>query len=112
VAACTDPECNDQSDVLIDIEWNVFIVSRHIENPPFLVINNSLVLISFDEMTPQNMRAMTVKRYHHQPMKLCKPFVLSEDQSNITLNLLMSITHMNGLSNVCMKTKNRLLPIT
>ncbi|GBN33326.1 hypothetical protein AVEN_79969-1, partial [Araneus ventricosus] len=56
VAACSDHGCKDQSVILIKIAWNGSPVSKYIENPPVLVINISLVVIGFDEMTPQNMR--------------------------------------------------------
>ncbi|GBL89246.1 hypothetical protein AVEN_225792-1 [Araneus ventricosus] len=49
-------------------------VSKHIEHPPFLVINNLLLVISFNERIPENMRTMAMKRgqkrYHHQPIVL------------------------------------------
>ncbi|GBM38224.1 hypothetical protein AVEN_8285-1 [Araneus ventricosus] len=42
--------------------WNESSVSKHIENPPVLVINNSLIGIGFDEKKPQNMKTVTMKK--------------------------------------------------
>ncbi|GBL91417.1 hypothetical protein AVEN_136920-1 [Araneus ventricosus] len=82
LAACSDHGYKDQSVVLIKIAWNRSPVSKYLEKPPVLVINNSLVVIGFDEMTPQNMRAMTMKtgqnRNQHQHKKLFKSFVLAQ----------------------------------
>ncbi|GBL94318.1 hypothetical protein AVEN_16832-1 [Araneus ventricosus] len=107
VAACSDHECNDQSVVLIKTAQNRSVPKR-IENPPILVINNLLVVISFDEIMPQNMRMMTrgQKRNHHQPKKFCKPH-LPIVQSNTVLNLLMELSHKNGYPNECLKTKKQ-----
>ncbi|GBN12700.1 hypothetical protein AVEN_38599-1 [Araneus ventricosus] len=95
--------------------WNGSPISKHTENPLVLVINNSLVVIGFDEMTPQNKMTMTEKRgqkrNHHQLKKLCKP--LEENQSNTMLNLSTSIMHKNGMCNECLNaSKKRLLSIT
>ncbi|GBL91959.1 hypothetical protein AVEN_102535-1 [Araneus ventricosus] len=49
VAACSDHGCNDQSVSLVKISWSGSPVTEHIENPPVLVINDSLVVISFDD---------------------------------------------------------------
>ncbi|GBL84825.1 hypothetical protein AVEN_93854-1 [Araneus ventricosus] len=38
----------------------------YLENPSVLVINNSLVVISFDEKTPQNMWTVTIKQWHSE----------------------------------------------
>ncbi|GBM98715.1 hypothetical protein AVEN_117121-1 [Araneus ventricosus] len=61
-AACSDHGCNNQSVVLIKIEWNGPPVSKRIENPPVVAINNSLAVIGFNEMTQQNMGTMMIKR--------------------------------------------------
>ncbi|GBM15149.1 hypothetical protein AVEN_242187-1 [Araneus ventricosus] len=71
VVFCSNLGCGDQSVTLIKISWNGSPASKRSENPLVLVINNSLVVIGFDEMTPQNNRTMTMKRSlmsnHHQP---------------------------------------------
>ncbi|GBM59466.1 hypothetical protein AVEN_183211-1 [Araneus ventricosus] len=75
---------------------------------PVIVINNSLVVIGFDEMSPQNKKAMTMKRCPkrnlHQPRKLCKPFILYDDQSNTVLNPV-GVIHTDDFTNECLKTK-------
>ncbi|GBM06525.1 hypothetical protein AVEN_150361-1 [Araneus ventricosus] len=80
--------------VLIETAWNGSPVSKHIEPPPVLLINNSLLVIGFDEMTPQNMKILMMtrgqKRNHHQQKKLCKPFVPIVP-SNTLMNLVMNI---------------------
>ncbi|GBN85126.1 hypothetical protein AVEN_48214-1 [Araneus ventricosus] len=99
VAGCSDQGCNDQSVILIQIAQNGSSISKLIENLPVLVI-------SFDETKPQNMRKMTRghKRNHHRPKKLYKPF-LQIVQCNTMLNLLMSINHTKGYFNEYFKTK-------
>ncbi|GBL75203.1 hypothetical protein AVEN_72629-1 [Araneus ventricosus] len=92
------------------VGWNGSAVSKHTENMLVLVISNSLVMIGFDEMAPQNMKNMTMKKdqkkNHHVPKKLCKPLYLrrSVQCTHRAVNPLISITHMKGLSNDCLKT--------
>ncbi|GBM89026.1 hypothetical protein AVEN_166358-1 [Araneus ventricosus] len=73
VTACSDLGYNDQSVVLNKMAWNGSPTSKHIENLP-VVVNG------FDEMTPQHMRTIKMKRNlkkrSHQLKKLLKPFVL------------------------------------
>ncbi|GBL81004.1 hypothetical protein AVEN_83093-1 [Araneus ventricosus] len=77
VTACSDHGFSDQSVAMIKIAWDGSPISKQIENPSVLELNSSLVVIGFDEMTPQNTRTMTVKkdlkRNHHQPKKVSSP---------------------------------------
>ncbi|GBN02617.1 hypothetical protein AVEN_179871-1 [Araneus ventricosus] len=49
---------------------------KYIENSPVVLISSSLAVISFNEMTPQNMKTMTMKRGQkkndQKSKKLCK----------------------------------------
>ncbi|GBO14017.1 hypothetical protein AVEN_263794-1 [Araneus ventricosus] len=108
VAASSDHGCNDQS---VTIAWNVSPVSKHIKIPPVLVIDNSLIMIDFDEMTPQCMRIMTMKRgqkrYHqisprnsaslssNQPKKSLQAFrQISRNAASLSLNQLKELTSL------------------
>ncbi|GBM12076.1 hypothetical protein AVEN_245476-1 [Araneus ventricosus] len=73
VAACSDHGYNDQSVAAIKITWNRSPVSKHIENPPVIVINISLVENGFDEMTPQITRTKTMKRNTISPRNSASP---------------------------------------
>ncbi|GBM28077.1 hypothetical protein AVEN_66563-1 [Araneus ventricosus] len=116
VAACRDQGCNDQSVAVIKIARNVSPVSKHIENPPVLVINNSPVVIGFDGRVGKSEAGRRVNHEDNEDKEGPEEKLPSAQEtlqalrilkSNTGLNLWMNILHMNDVSNECLEFQKK-----
>ncbi|GBN54957.1 hypothetical protein AVEN_80118-1 [Araneus ventricosus] len=78
----------------------------NIENPPFLVINNTLIVIGFDEMMQQNMKTMTMKGVRRE-ITIGPGNSSSPSDFNVQSGPNVSIIHLNDLSKEYLKGAKR-----